>query len=191
MIGHLPMLGCNGHLSAQVQRTTLDTSNILQSGKTDNLQAGLLSRCQVCKNPVAQMPRGNDDVEGKIDARLDIVRVGGSKPLNFTLKLPMQIATIFERESLLSAGECHCARLASSVSELSYSPMPDARRFPPPWTIDEMNDACFIVRDRNGQTLGYFYFEEEPGRRAAAKLLTRDEARRIVVNIAKLPELVR
>ena len=32
---------------------------------------------------------------------------------------------------------------------------------------------------------------EEPGRRAAAKLLTKDEARRIVTNIAKLPNLLR
>ena len=56
--------------------------------------------------------------------------------------------------------------------------MPERRRFPPPWSIEENNNACFIVRDSTGQALGYFYFEEEPGRRLAAKLLTGDEARR-------------
>jgi hypothetical protein len=57
--------------------------------------------------------------------------------------------------------------------------MPATRRFPRPWTINEHNDACFIVRDHDGQALAYVYFENEPGRRAVANLLTRDEARRI------------
>ena len=65
------------------------------------------------------------------------------------------------------------------------------RHFPPPWTIEELNDACFVVSDNDGQALAYVYFEEEPGRRSAAKLLTKDEARRIAANIAKLPELRR
>jgi hypothetical protein len=63
------------------------------------------------------------------------------------------------------------------------------RRFPPPWTVQEL-DACFIVKDASGQKLGYFYYEEEPGRRSAAKLLTKDEARRIAANVAKLPEVL-
>jgi hypothetical protein len=46
-------------------------------------------------------------------------------------------------------------------------------------------DACFVLRDANGETLAYVYCEE-----AAAKLLTKDKARRIAANIAKLPELL-
>jgi len=65
--------------------------------------------------------------------------------------------------------------------------MPGSRRFPPPWTAEE-TEACFIVRDHNGQAIAYVYFEEESGRRAAAKPLTREEARRIAANIAKLPK---
>jgi hypothetical protein len=63
------------------------------------------------------------------------------------------------------------------------------RSFPPPWSVEEQ-PACFVVRDHNGQQLAYVYFEDEPGRRSAAKLLERDKARRIAVSIAKLPELL-
>ena len=41
-----------------------------------------------------------------------------------------------------------------------------------------------MVVDANGQALAYVHFEEEPGRRAAAKLLTKDEARPIAANSA-------
>jgi hypothetical protein len=64
------------------------------------------------------------------------------------------------------------------------------RRFPSPWTVED-HDACFIVRDADGQALGYFYFEEDAGRRSAGNLLTKDETRRIAVNFGRLPELLR
>jgi hypothetical protein len=57
-------------------------------------------------------------------------------------------------------------------------------------TAQALNSSCLVVRDHNGQVLAYVYFEDDPGRRSAAKLLTRDEARRIAANIAKLLELL-
>jgi hypothetical protein len=47
------------------------------------------------------------------------------------------------------------------------------------------------VKDKNGFAVAYVYYEEEPGRRSPANLMTKDEARRIAANIAKLPGLVR
>jgi hypothetical protein len=65
-----------------------------------------------------------------------------------------------------------------------------ARRFPPPWTVEDI-DAAFVVRDQNGQGLAYVYYEDEPGRRATSKMLSKDEAQRIAANIARLPALAR
>jgi hypothetical protein len=65
------------------------------------------------------------------------------------------------------------------------------RHFPPPWDIEETNKSCFIVRDHNGQAVAYVYFEKEPGRRTAAGLLTRDEARRIAGALTRLSDLLR
>ena len=53
-----------------------------------------------------------------------------------------------------------------------------ARRFPPPWSA-ELQPNYYVVRDANKQQLAYVYYENEPGGRSAAKLLTKDEARRI------------
>lgn len=63
------------------------------------------------------------------------------------------------------------------------------RRFSPPWTIKDIRTA-FRVEDAHGQALAYVYYEEEETRRGAANMLCRDEARRIAVNIAKLPTLL-
>jgi hypothetical protein len=65
----------------------------------------------------------------------------------------------------------------------------NTRRFPPPWTFDEPDNACFIVKDANGANIAYVYYEEERGRRTAANLMTKEEARPIEVNIAKLPRV--
>ena len=48
--------------------------------------------------------------------------------------------------------------------------MSNARRFPPPWSA-ELQPNCYVVRDANKEQLAYVYYENEPGRRSAAKLL--------------------
>jgi hypothetical protein len=33
------------------------------------------------------------------------------------------------------------------------------RRFPPPWTFEDHNNACFIVKDAKGANVDYVYQE--------------------------------
>lgn len=63
------------------------------------------------------------------------------------------------------------------------------RRFPAPWTAEAL-DACFVVRDAQGQALAYVYFDAVPVVGTTEKL-ERDEARRIAANIARLPGLLK
>ena len=64
------------------------------------------------------------------------------------------------------------------------------RRFRAPWTVEEL-DAAFVVRDGNGRPLTYVYYEDQQGPRSPAKPLSRDEARQIATDVAKLPKLLR
>jgi hypothetical protein len=62
------------------------------------------------------------------------------------------------------------------------------RRLPPPWQIEQI-DGGFNVLDASGQALVYVYARETREEAGIAKVLTFDEARRITLNVAKLPEL--
>jgi hypothetical protein len=62
---------------------------------------------------------------------------------------------------------------------------PKPRRFPPPWCVEEL-DRCFVVTDSTRQKLAHVHFEDNPERRSAARLLSRDQA---LLNFAKLLDL--
>jgi hypothetical protein len=51
----------------------------------------------------------------------------------------------------------------------SLALMAESRRFPPPWSVDDLDvrlgQECYIVSDANGHALAYVYFEDEPRRR--------------------------
>jgi hypothetical protein len=56
---------------------------------------------------------------------------------------------------------------------------------PPSRFVEELH-GVMIVWDQDGQALAYVYYDDNPVRRGFAKLLTRDKARQVAANIAKL-----
>ena len=67
--------------------------------------------------------------------------------------------------------------------------MVNDRRFPVPWRADKIPGG-YVVRDANGQALVYVYSRDNDAEALQARVLTKDEARRIAVNVARLPQLV-
>jgi hypothetical protein len=66
---------------------------------------------------------------------------------------------------------------------------PGSRRFPAPWRTAKITGG-YVVRDANGWALAYLYSRGNEAEAQQAKMLTKDEARRIARNIARLPELL-
>lgn len=64
------------------------------------------------------------------------------------------------------------------------------RQFPAPWTAEEYRGISYIVRDANKFPVAYIYFDPKPGRRSAANMMTKGEARQIAAGIAEMPQLL-
>ena len=67
--------------------------------------------------------------------------------------------------------------------------MSTPRRFTPPWQAEKISGG-YVVRAANGQALAYVYSRATETDAMQAKVRTDDEARRVAVNIARLPELL-
>ena len=56
--------------------------------------------------------------------------------------------------------------------------------------VDRGTSGILHREGRTGQQIAYIYFEDEPQRQMSMKRLSRDEARRIAANVAKLPDFI-
>ena len=78
--------------------------------------------------------------------------------------------------------------LQPKSGEHSHSMTEQARRFSSPWRLIELEEA-FRVEDAISLPLAYVYFSDDPERRSITGYLSHEEAQRIAVNIAALPDL--
>jgi len=81
-----------------------------------------------------------------------------------------------------------CSSAAGDLWECSLS---DARRFPPPWTVERPNEDAFIVKDANGLILATIHCRDDLQRWSFGhNRLTSDEARKIAKAISRIPEFM-
>jgi hypothetical protein len=112
----------------------------------------------------------------------------------FFLAVPAIISVV--REAVGRLMEWREINLRSSAldglapTDAGRRPMMPPRRFPPPWRVVEMSGG-YAVEDADGQQLGLFYGSRAtPDVARKAQALTMDEARRMAVDFAKLPNLL-
>jgi hypothetical protein len=69
--------------------------------------------------------------------------------------------------------------------------MAEFRRFPAPWTVERPSEDAFVIKDANGITVAYVYSRDDLQRWSFGHdKLTSDEARRIAMAIARIPEFM-
>jgi hypothetical protein len=108
-----------------------------------------------------------------------------------------QVQAVLERKAdTLLTGVTHSPRCSRVSLSQGSRPQGDgaamaegSRRFPAPWRADKIAGG-YVIRDANGQALAYVYSRENDAEARQAKMLTVVEARRIAINIARLPELL-
>ena len=64
------------------------------------------------------------------------------------------------------------------------------RRFVRPWSVTE-RDGAYEVQDAASLNLATVHFEDQPDRQSQLNRLSKDEARRVAAQIARLPTLLR
>lgn len=64
-------------------------------------------------------------------------------------------------------------------------------RFPTPWTVQTNGEGSYWVQAANGRRFGFCYFRDTTFTGSGNEThLTRDEARRLASNFARLPALL-
>jgi hypothetical protein len=102
-----------------------------------------------------------------------------------------QVCTVLKWTDDPPVDRCQAlAKVAPEHHGLAPRMTESPRRFPPPWPAEPI-PGSYVVRDANGQALAYLYSRDNPTEALQAKMLTKDEARRIAVNVARLPDLLK